>query len=214
VATPRGFIIKYLEKVRQHPGIRLRKFLPRRLIVTAAHCLPEFPPAHAASHTYERTFKLLGSLDGSKTGILAECLFVNPVADIAVLGCPDNQVFEEATAYEELTEDAPFLRIDKARSGKGWVLSLDGHWTRPTIETAGRSLSLDGMNEAGMSGSPILNDAGRAVGIVVVGTVKVDSGEQRGRGPAAGRAGRRLHRLQGALRPQVHRASAGRHHGL
>jgi hypothetical protein len=35
----------------------------RRYVVTAAHCLPRMPPAHAAAYTSERTFgKLLGPL--------------------------------------------------------------------------------------------------------------------------------------------------------
>jgi Trypsin-like peptidase domain len=168
VGDGRGFIINHRAK--------------GRLVITAAHCLPKLPPAHAASFAYERAFELLGTLDGSKTSVWAECLFVNPVADVAVLGCPDNQeLFDQAAVYDELTEGAPFLRIDKTRSGQGWVLSLDGHWAGTTIETDdGTSLSIgpDGPNEPGMSGSPILNEAGRAVGVVVVGSERVSESGQ------------------------------------
>ena len=58
----------------------------RRVIVTAAHCLPKLPPACTASYTEERTYRnLVGSFDGPKGNVCAECLFVDPVADIAVL---------------------------------------------------------------------------------------------------------------------------------
>jgi hypothetical protein len=158
VGDGRGFIIEHRA---------------RRLVITAAHCLPELPPAHAASAPWDRSYRLLGTLDGREARILTECLFVNPVADLAVLGSPDVQeCYEEAAAYDRLAEETSFLQIDEARSGPGWVLSLEGDWVRTTVETYdGTSLSIgpDGSNEPGMSGSPILNDAGRAVGVVVVG---------------------------------------------
>jgi len=56
----------------------------------------------------------------------AECLFVDPIADIAVLGCPDGQTEypDEAEAYDELIDDAPVVSIAKPRSGKGWLCRL------------------------------------------------------------------------------------------
>ncbi len=108
VGGGRGFIIKQRFSTagfERPPHIKLRPFLELRRVATAGHCLPKLPPAHAWSYQHERTYNLLGTLDGSKAGILAECLFVDPIADIAVLGCPDNQVFcDEAEAYDELTE--------------------------------------------------------------------------------------------------------------
>jgi hypothetical protein len=62
-----------------------------RLIITAAHCLPFFPPATGTSFLKELTYQgLLAPLDGQPSA-WAECLFADPVADIAVLGQPDNQ---------------------------------------------------------------------------------------------------------------------------
>jgi hypothetical protein len=40
----------------------------RRLVITAAHCLPFFPPCHGASYLRERTYKtLLGPLGGEQS---------------------------------------------------------------------------------------------------------------------------------------------------
>jgi hypothetical protein len=176
VGGGRGFIIKHRTRNPTVPGVfRLKRFHESRLVVTAAHCLPELPAPISALFAQEKTYQLLGTLDGSKSGIWAECLFVNPVADIAVLGAPDGQADYDEEAYWALTDDAPFLRIGKAESGPGWVLSLDGKWTRTTLEIyhhiGGFSLSID-YPKAGMSGSPILNDSGLAVGIAAIGTAE------------------------------------------
>jgi hypothetical protein len=85
------------------------------LVVTAGHCLPSLPPCANFSHDEERTYKrLLGPL-GKKPTIWAECLFVDPVADLAVLGPPDSQSFSgEYWAYKEFVEPLPTLRIRPA----------------------------------------------------------------------------------------------------
>ena len=178
VGDGRGFIIQHRVTIsRSKPlpkGSRLPRFEYRRLVVTAAHCLPKFPPAAAMLHLHEKTYKrLLGNLDGSKKAVSAECLFADPIADVAVLGRPDYEVYgDQADAYFALTDEAPILRIAKARSGSGWVLSLDNRWV-PTMldvdsDIVGASLSID-VAEPGMSGSPVLNDRGLAVGIVALG---------------------------------------------
>ena len=140
--------------------------------------------SHPNLYTTGRTHKaLLGTLDGSKTGVWADLLFADPVADIAVSGCPDSQdFFDEAEASDALTNEAPALQVRQARNGTGWILSLDGHWVRTELEVQkgmhGISLQT-GPTDTGMSGSPILNDNGRAVGVVVIGieTVHQATGE-------------------------------------
>jgi hypothetical protein len=79
-----------------------------RLVVTAAHCLPHFPPCHGASYLEERTYgKLLGPL-GDKPTVWAECLCADPIADIAVLGSPDNQaLFDGAGALGYFAQPTP-----------------------------------------------------------------------------------------------------------
>jgi hypothetical protein len=83
-----------------------------RYVITAAHCLPKLPPAMSFSHTDERTYEaLLGAL-GTKPSVWAECIFVDPVADIAVLSKPDDQACpDQADGYEELVYGAMTVEI-------------------------------------------------------------------------------------------------------
>jgi hypothetical protein len=188
VGGGRGFAIEHpdFETVQSRKRSNSGK---SRLVVTAAHCLPDLPPALASSLLADRTYPdLLRSLDGTKSNVWSECLFADPVADIAVLGCPDEQeLVEEADAFHALTDDVPTLAIAKARSGRGWLLALDGvRWIPTTIRLAsdvhGTVLWI-GPPEAGMSGSPIINDAGRAVGIVAIGPETVTKNEEAGPQP-------------------------------
>lgn len=108
VGTGRGFVIE----------LEVAGFLyKRRLVVTAAHCLSHLPPACSSSGADEKTYAaLLGPLGDSAPSIMAECLFADPVADIAILGGPDDQTyFDENDAFEALTEGATVLRHLGAR---------------------------------------------------------------------------------------------------
>jgi len=185
VGAGRGFVIAHRTKPRFQnlpKKIRLAPFVEDRLIVTAAHCLPLLPPANPANYNYERTFqRLLGPLFDKKTNVAAECRFVDPIADVAVLGAPDGQDLpEEAEAYDSLTEGVtPFL-IANATSGAGWVLSLDGCWVRSRIELFsgfGVSMTID-PTEGGQSGSPVLDYKGRAIGLISVGKETVVEGSK------------------------------------
>jgi hypothetical protein len=182
VGGGRGFVVVNRVRIPEmeipgHPHIKMRAFHTNRLIVTAAHCLPKLPRADQKADA--AVYKLLGTLDGKKKNILAECLFADPVADVAVLGSPDGQMyFEEAEPYDELIpDDGPFLKIAEPKNGPGWVLSLKNKWCRTTITVFqnlgnfGPSLAIgpDGPLDAGMSGSPILNDDGEAVSLIASG---------------------------------------------
>lgn len=152
-----------------------RGFVIGDRVVTAAHCLPHLPPAHAASYLEERTFEnLLGALDAEPT-IWAECLFVDPVADIAVLGCPDGQeLHEQADAYDAFIAGLQGFEIGK--TGKnGWMLSLDKpyRWLPTPLDSSFGSL-YSGPTLAGQSGSPILNEDGEATGVVSIGVEDSD----------------------------------------
>ena len=143
------------------------------IIVTAAHCLPELPPAGGITYTYERTYAaLLGAL-GGEAAVTAECLFVDPVSDLAVLVGPDSQELSaEADAFDALLEDREPIQLAASTDGvlDGAVLSLDNVWQLCQIVVNGRRLTVRGAAiDGGMSGSPIV------VGRAAVGVVGVNS---------------------------------------
>lgn len=84
------------------------------LVITAGHCLPQLPPCLSFSYTHERTYaRLLGRI-GKEPSVWTECVFVDPVADLAVLGRPDGQeLYDEARAYDALMEAVSPLPIGK-----------------------------------------------------------------------------------------------------
>jgi len=166
VGDGRGFVVKNLGAVRA--GYRWR-----RVVITAAHCLPQMPPAHAAAYEQERTYKaLLGPLGQAPT-VWAECLFADPVGDIAVLGEPDDQVFaEQYLAYEALIKASGVLRIaDAPQRAPARLLSLDGEWFDCKVQHNDGPLWVTDATQGirgGMSGSPILADNGAVIGVVSV----------------------------------------------
>ena len=161
VGEGRGFLVK-----RHHDCI----------VITAAHCLPDLPPPHPCAYLEELTYRrLLGPL-GTEPTVWAHILFVDPVADIAVLGAPDGQVLtEQADTYEALmasahplaVAEAPIQRDHKAAEGEARVLSLDGHWRDGRVVRRGGWLAFtpEAFFEPGMSGSPIINMSGKAIGV-------------------------------------------------
>jgi hypothetical protein len=179
VGDGRGFVVKtrHHRLVKNHRTGEWQSLKRSRpLIVTAAHCLPHFPPCHGASYTEERTYQnLIGPL-GEVPSVWAECLFADPIADIAVLGEPDSQdLSDEHDAYEALIEATPALRMSdpKENTGPAWLLSLDQQWLACDVEHSGASSPWYIRNAAkpgiqtGMSGSPILNhDRTAAIGVV------------------------------------------------
>ena len=145
-----------------------------RFVITAAHCLPDLPTPHPwASDT--RVFRLLAPL-GEKRKIVTECLFVDPVSDIAVLGSPDNQkLSNEADAYEALIKTTAALPIGCLAPKMfaelaGWILSLDGKWLRCVVSYHNDSglwvVDVAQVIVGGMSGSPILAENGSAIGVM------------------------------------------------
>lgn len=147
------------------------------MIITAAHCLPFFPPAHPMRYLKEIKYpNILGPLNVDEPTLWAECLYVDPVADVAVLAGPDSQAFdEEFEAFALWVEAVPALRVSRRDPHDGeqaWVLSLDGQWKACQVKILGRrryGVSVDGADSgiaAGMSGSPILLDDGTVIGLV------------------------------------------------
>lgn len=177
VGPGRGFVFD--QKVRNlvwgEPAFKelnLGPFIKERRIITAAHCLPRFPAPHACEN-YDQVYpNLLGGL-GEKPSVCGRLLFADPIADIAVLGSPDQQeMYEQAAAYDELVEVFKAIPIGEAQTGTGWMLSLDKpyHWVPTSLKVTDHGRLLSGPTLEGQSGSPILNAEGKAVGVVSVGS--------------------------------------------
>ncbi|MGH7032932.1 MAG: S1 family peptidase [Stellaceae bacterium] len=156
-----------------------------RFVVTASHCLPRLPAPDPGAYLAQRTFQaLLGPL-GAACDVWAECVYVDPVADLAVLAAPDaKQLAAEAKNYELLVAQLKPLRIaalppaHKGNApmpeaaeweGPGRLFSLEGQWFECCLRATRRSLWIGDKAQAfagGMSGSPIADADGAAVGVL------------------------------------------------
>ena len=142
-------------------------------VITAAHCLPKLPRCHPGDYYAERTSQaLLGPL-GAEPTVWAECLFADPIADIAVLGMPDDQALpDEANSYKRLLGSRQPLLITDApareQSCKARLFSLDGEWFECSVHRGNAWLSVEPADKVipGMSGSPIVSLDGRAFGLL------------------------------------------------
>jgi len=112
-----------------------------RLVITAAHCLPFLPPAQSFFGPKERTYGPLLARLGDEPHAWAVCRFVDPIADIAVLGSPDNPHADE---YKVVMETATALSIDDSLRHPvnfrvpARLLSLDGRrWFSCTVRHFG-----------------------------------------------------------------------------
>jgi hypothetical protein len=156
----------------------------RRYVITAAQCLPFLPTATAAFSANQSTYSgLLGPLGGNRT-VASECHFVDPIANIAVLGCPQEWESDDAAvAYIALTDAAVPLPITDLpyyqREGEylrertpGWLLSLENRWFRCDVtEVAGMGVCINNAEEEiknGMIGAPIVIDNGSAIGSLCI----------------------------------------------
>ncbi len=159
VGEGRGFIVQGTED---------------RFVITAAHCLPRIPPCCSFSHSEERMFQnLLGKL-GQEPNVWAECLFLDPIADIAVLGTPDDQAFsEQADSYRGLVEPPPALSIsDAPEDSPAFLLSLVNDLMPCIVRHLNGPLWISDATpgiEGGMSGSPIFLADGSVIGVCCVG---------------------------------------------
>jgi len=167
----RGFIIEHRTMFDFGDGF---KRLRRKLVVTASHCLPHAPKMPCYSYQEATYANLLGPL-GEEPSVWAECLFFDPVSDLAILGEPDNQELgEENEAFARLVDGRKPFTIAAPETGEGYMLALDGVSWQPTPLIVhqniwGTSLST-GATLGGQSGSPIVDSTGRAVAVVSVGT--------------------------------------------
>jgi len=143
-----------------------------RLVITGVHCLPFLPPAQSFFEPKERIYRSLLRF-GDEPRAWAVCRFVDPIADIAVLGSPDNAHTDE---YKALMETTAALSVGGSllHPVNFWVparvLSLDGRrWFSCTVRHFGGPLWITHPAEgirSEMSGSPIVTEIGTAIGVV------------------------------------------------
>lgn len=119
---------------------------------------------------------------GQRPDVSAECLFANPLADLAILGAPDDERgLEEIERYYELVTGASSIGISEIPANASALLfSPDGEWFTCRV-----SRHLDGplwIKDAAedipcsMSGSPIFSRTGAAVGVLCTTHSKEASG--------------------------------------
>ena len=112
----------------------------QRYVITAAHLPPPSAPPVSFSGNEERTYeRLLGDLADKKPHVSAECLFVDPIADIAVLGKPDGQeYYDEAAAFDDLVDGLDVLKIGEVGDRTSIkLIDLDGRWIEGVAMTVG-----------------------------------------------------------------------------
>lgn len=164
-------LLKAIFRVGKGRGFKVGEF-----VITAAHCLPYLPPCGTILDLNDRTYaKLLGQLDDAQTTIWAELTFADPISDLAILRSPDDQApSSQADIYERLLSAAVGFTVADIEPNKkvlGKVLSLSGDWLPCVLSHRGGPLWLqEPVTVGGMSGSPILDDAGRAIGVVCSGS--------------------------------------------
>lgn len=162
--------------------------VPGGIILTASHCI-DFSTTGGmvlGDHFVEEIETHLGFIKASP-------LIVEPVTDIAALGCPDDQVFyDEAEAFNnfcETTKPIP-LAIKRIRCRHPLAVRIhdkDGSWISATAESFNDSspmlwITTDKQIKGGASGGPILNMAGELVAIVS-NSSSLSDGKSAGRGP-------------------------------
>ena len=148
-----------------------------RFVVTAAHCVPRegIPTPHLWNGASELTFEnLIGPL-GAEPSIWGELCVYGLTDDIAVFGEPAGDLEDEFERYVEFTDEAALVIADAPDVGTetpAFVLSLDGTWQRCTALNDGRFLRISSaarIIETGMSGSPIVDENGAAIGLISTG---------------------------------------------
>lgn len=147
------------------------------LIVTAAHCLPYYPTRRDDVLCYsDLTYADLVARPDGKGTCWAECLFLDPVADLAVLTEPCNQFLsEESDKFSDFASRSEFLEIGSLADGEtsARIMFNNSESIPCIVETNSRLLTrgftikkTDGKIKSGMSGSPILTDDGKVVGVL------------------------------------------------
>jgi hypothetical protein len=147
-------------------------FVPGGHILTAAHCITWKGTGMMALG--EPFLEPVETSDGRI--LVTQVCAVEPVADIAVLGPPDDQMFsEQFLDFEESIEQLPCVPISLRTYpfGKSFEVEVFTHkrqWlkAKATAYRCKSNLCLEASDqiEGGTSGSPVIDKKGRLVGLV------------------------------------------------
>ena len=141
-------------------------------IITAASCLPHLPSCDSTSAC---VFPQLLAPLGAEPSISAYCLFADPISDVAIL-----EPINDDDGYYHFPLVEHIEPLEAAEAGEylpAFLLSLRNRWFSCSISgldseyTGPRSLYIRRAEHPfvdGMSGSPIVDGDGRAIGIVCV----------------------------------------------
>jgi hypothetical protein len=143
-----------------------------RLVITAAACLPHLPSSNIDPFVDQRSFSnLLAPLRGQPC-VCAQCLFVDPVSNLAVMGPVEGEgLIAEVRDYEALMQSVGTLQIGHVQGDTSASFMLrDRGWVQCTISYRGRGplwvRDAAAVLKGSMPGSPIITNEGFAIGIV------------------------------------------------
>jgi hypothetical protein len=142
------------------------------LIITAAHCINfEVDGSMGLGEFFIEPIKtIIGEI---KVSVIA----VEPVSDVAILGCIDNNLnLEEAMKFESFCEKVKPLKLYRGdfelfEEYPVHIFTHEAKWISGNIvkvlnETSKLVLNTENTIESGTSGSPVLNEIGELVGVV------------------------------------------------
>jgi hypothetical protein len=159
------------------------------LLLTAAHCTDFDCKGRMALGYYS-----LHKLSSGNRNLKAVILAVEPVSDIAVLGSPDEQALpDEAAALEEFSYQVVPVRLQRTPPKTGvafpiWIRTHKRAWVRGVGRYFGsRTFCYETRTkiDCGTSGGPILNNAGKLLGVVSHGVEKPCRGVYQAAAPLA-----------------------------
>jgi len=145
------------------------------LILTAAHCIHYVMTGGTTLGEWEDILNPIETNDGSR--FLVQTYAVEVVADIAVLGCPDDQeVSEAAEAFEIFCENTSPLQIccrefELSQPSPIFIYDHKEKWIAGTAKQYRENAPFlhiipDQKIEGGTSGSPVVNGIGELLGVV------------------------------------------------